>query len=63
MDFESAFIIIDNKEYNLLIDKNDKAAKFSINIPKGKISIESGFWLKNGDKTTAFYTDIELRVN
>jgi len=63
MDLESAFIIIDDKEYNLLIDKNDKAAKFSINIPKGKISIESGFWLKNGDKTTAFYTDIELRVN
>ena len=61
MDFESAFVIIDKKKYSTQIDKNSKSANFSIYVKQGKTSIESGFFLKNGKKTAAFFTDISLK--
>ena len=63
MDFESAFFIIGNKKYSLALNQSDKTAKFNIYNEAGKTTIESGFFLKNGQKTTAFYTDIVFKDN
>jgi len=63
MAFESAFFIIGDKKYTLDLNESDKTADFSIYAEVGKTTIESGFFLKNGQKTTAFYTDIIYNDN
>ena len=63
MAFESAFFIIGDKKYKLALNKSDKTANFRIYAEIGKATIESGFFLKNGQKTTAFYTDIIYNDN
>ena len=63
MNFDAAFIIVGGIEYNLKLDPFDSEAKFIVYTTEGKTTIESGFWLKNGNKTTAFFTDINLINN
>ena len=63
MAFDRAFIILDGKEHILKLNLLDQNAKFIIDAEKGKATITSGFWLKNGQKTTAFFTDITLIKN
>ena len=48
-------------EYRLKVDPSREAATITLVIEAGKTTLESGFWLKNGQKTTAFFTDIALK--
>ena len=60
MAFDAAFIVLDGKEHILKLNPLDQNAKFTIDTEEGKATLTSGFWLKNCQKTTAFFTDIEL---
>ncbi|MFL2624071.1 MAG: arylsulfatase [Flavobacteriaceae bacterium] len=60
MAFDAAFIVLDGKEHILKLNPLDQNAKFTIDTEEGKATLTSGFWLKNGQKTTAFFTDIAL---
>ncbi len=62
MDFDSGFLRLGDKEYRLSLNPEDEAAKLSVYIRAGKTTMETGFWLKNGEKTTAFYTDISRKL-
>ena len=62
MDLDSGFLKLGDKEYRLSLNPEDEAAKISVYISAGKTTMETGFWLKNGEKTTAFYTDISLKL-
>ena len=62
MDFDSGFLRLGDKEYRLSLNPEDEAAKLSVYIKAGKTTMETGFWLKNGEKTTAFYTDISRKL-
>ena len=61
MDFDCAFLRLGDKEYRLNVDPSNEAATITLDIEAGKMTLESGFWLKNGQKTTAFFTDIALK--
>ena len=61
MAFDAAFIYVDGKAHTLKLNPSDQNARFSIDVAAGRTTITSGFWLKNGEKTTAFYTDISLK--
>ncbi|MEC8723956.1 MAG: arylsulfatase [Bacteroidota bacterium] len=62
MDLDSGFLKLGDKEYRLSLNPEDEAAKISVYISAGKTTMETGFWLKNGEKTTAFYTDISRKL-
>ena len=61
MVFDAAFTEIGGEAHTLKLNPSDQNARFSIDVAAGKTTITSGFWLKNGEKTTAFYTDISLK--
>ena len=61
MDFDRAFLRLGDKEYRLKVDPSNEAATITLDVEAGKTTLESGFWLKNGQKTTAFFTDIALK--
>ena len=61
MDFDFAFLRLGDKEHRLNVDPSKEAATITLDIEAGKMTLESGFWLKNGQETTAFFTDIALK--
>jgi hypothetical protein len=61
MDFDRASLRLGDKEYRLKVDPSNEAATITLDIKAGKTTLESCFWLKNGQKTTAFFTDIALK--
>ena len=61
MVFDAAFIYVNGEAHTLKLNPSDQNARFIIDVAAGKTTMTSGFWLKNGKKTTAFYTDISLK--
>jgi arylsulfatase A-like enzyme len=58
MGFVSAYVIIGDAEYKLKLQANAKEAIFHVDVESGKTTLETGFYLANGEKSVAFYTDI-----
>jgi arylsulfatase A-like enzyme len=60
MDFKFAYLILDEKEKKTEVKPEDHESRFTVYMSAGKKNLETGFYLDDDSKTTAFYTEVNL---
>ena len=60
MDLKSAYLKINEEEKRIIVNSKDHEAHFTIIMDAGEKNIETGFFMNDGTKTTAFYTEVNL---
>ena len=60
MNFKSAYLILDEEEKTIEVNPSDHEARFTVYVEAGKKNLETGFFMNDNTKTTAFYTEVNL---
>tara|TARA_B100001059_G_scaffold205442_1_gene215492 strand:- start:587 stop:2443 length:1857 start_codon:yes stop_codon:yes gene_type:complete len=60
MDFKSAYLKINEEEKKIIVNPSDHEAHFTVIMDAGEKNMETGFFMNDGKKTTAFYTEVNF---